>query len=897
MGIMIACRPPGMIWAFVAEGAPPSSQFTEDYRLVSMTLLFLALLAILAWVFIKLKQRGLRLANLVLADQLKNEFFSNTVKVLRNPLTGILRLSRSLQEDGAGKLDPEAHNTLNRIIASGQDLEQIVEDLETYAGVEPEKHPLVFENTNMHEVVNGSLALVSVPAAAKGVKLRNDLQARAPHVRADKPRLQHILTFLLDQVLERMEMGSIVLDGNVSGDLYTLSITGKGNLIPEMGVSDARTKVEDNQQVNLAVVKRLVDQHEGRLKIQTQEENQVVVSLSLPLARQGEQVEANKRLDPVEPNSDFLRIIPNPENFNPADFTVLIVDDDLINRRVLVNYLITANYRVREASGGEEGLGILKNEGPFDLVLLDIMMPGMTGYDMCREIRKDYPIHELPVVFLTAKDQKADLAEGFSSGANDYMAKPFDWPELLSRVRIHLQLLDIHRTLEKRIADRTRDLHARHGEMTDAMTRLETENKGWTLLESAIQAVNDKTGFYEVVHEILQQGFKLLPGAAKAVCLQWDNFQRKFTFMDTIGYELEKLEQIRFNGEALIERLTAREEPVKPGIYLGKNFEHDGQLRTDIPIPKATLAMQFTLEHAGDGYLVWDNPVNVQAFDQADVDTLSYFRIHAYQALNKAWTRQQSDLQLAEYHQSRHFMQRIQSAGRSIPKAQLPDHFTIFKSKGMTSGDLFWIREKNGTVFLSVIDSKITGFCGSFMAQTTYRLLDRAYFQFCLENPGRILENLHTEFRNDLGGGGEDENLGEELNVSLCRIERDMGRVVFASAGLPLVRVRPGEDSHQLEVLNGTPHCIGCSSPKKPRFENRELEISSGEMVYLASDGFVKQTNADNLKYGKRRFHSFLKSIADRNIATQKEMLLEELANYSGEEAQSEDIIVIGLRL
>ncbi len=68
-------------------------------------------------------------------------------------------------------------------------------------------------------------------------------------------------------------------------------------------------------------------------------------------------------------------------------------------------------------------------------------------------------------------------------------------------------------------------------------------------------------------------------------------------------------------------------------------------------------------------------------------------------------------------------------------------------------------------------------------------------------------------------------------------------------------------------------------------------------MVYLASDGFVKQTNADNLKYGKRRFHSFLKSIADRNIATQKEMLLEELANYSGEEAQSEDIIVIGLRL
>jgi two-component system sensor histidine kinase ChiS len=91
---------------------------------------------------------------------------------------------------------------------------------------------------------------------------------------------------------------------------------------------------------------------------------------------------------------------------------------------------------------GSEALKIIENES-LDLVLLDIMMPKMSGYEVCREIRKKHLASELPVIMITAKDQVTDLMEGLASGANDYLAKPFSKNELLARLRTHLNLYNI----------------------------------------------------------------------------------------------------------------------------------------------------------------------------------------------------------------------------------------------------------------------------------------------------------------------------------------------------------------------------------------------------------------------------------------------------------------------
>jgi two-component system sensor histidine kinase ChiS len=106
---------------------------------------------------------------------------------------------------------------------------------------------------------------------------------------------------------------------------------------------------------------------------------------------------------------------------------------------VLSNYLSLVGYRVTTATSGQKALD-LAQATPFDLILLDVMMPHLSGYDVCQRLRDRYPLQQLPIVMLTAKNQVVDLVTAFERGANDYLTKPFIKAELLARIRTHLQL-------------------------------------------------------------------------------------------------------------------------------------------------------------------------------------------------------------------------------------------------------------------------------------------------------------------------------------------------------------------------------------------------------------------------------------------------------------------------
>ncbi|MGH7456017.1 MAG: response regulator, partial [bacterium] len=126
-----------------------------------------------------------------------------------------------------------------------------------------------------------------------------------------------------------------------------------------------------------------------------------------------------------------------------ALFHILIVDDEPVNQQVLANHLTLGKYRFSQSYNGEEALRAM-DKTKFDLVLLDVMMPRMSGYEVCQRLRQKYLPAELPVIMVTAKDQVQDLIEGLSSGANDYLAKPFSKDELLARIKTHLNLLKIN---------------------------------------------------------------------------------------------------------------------------------------------------------------------------------------------------------------------------------------------------------------------------------------------------------------------------------------------------------------------------------------------------------------------------------------------------------------------
>jgi len=141
-------------------------------------------------------------------------------------------------------------------------------------------------------------------------------------------------------------------------------------------------------------------------------------------------------------------------NENPS---VLIVDDVMENIQVVVSHLRGEEYDLRFATDGQQALESLA-AGPVDLILLDVMMPEIDGFEVCRRVKADPRLKDIPVVFLTAKTDPESLLRGFQSGGVDYITKPFNPDELLARVRTHLRLHRTERDLRGLLASRDRFL-------------------------------------------------------------------------------------------------------------------------------------------------------------------------------------------------------------------------------------------------------------------------------------------------------------------------------------------------------------------------------------------------------------------------------------------------------
>ena len=133
-------------------------------------------------------------------------------------------------------------------------------------------------------------------------------------------------------------------------------------------------------------------------------------------------------------------------SINPEDYTILAVDDIATNIMLLKAVLSRAKYKIVTASGGNEALEKAAKESP-DLILLDIMMPDMDGYEVIRHLKADPALQDIPVIFLTALHNPEDIVKGFKLGASDYVSKPFNHEELITRVSHHIYLAAAQRTI------------------------------------------------------------------------------------------------------------------------------------------------------------------------------------------------------------------------------------------------------------------------------------------------------------------------------------------------------------------------------------------------------------------------------------------------------------------
>ncbi len=434
-------------------------------------------------------------------DRIKDEFLANTSHELRTPLNGIIGIADSMIDGATGPLNATQISNLSMVTYSGRRLAQLIDDILDFAKLKHNTIELNLKPIGIKEITDIVVTLCQPLVTQKGLVLINSISPELPPVDGDENRVQQILYNLVGNAIKFTQRGQIEITGEIlsTADEHfrevnaetreaiaqsdskqlaiTISDTGIG--IPPQNISQIFESFKQGDGsisreyggtgLGLAVTKRLVELHGGQIWVKSHAGQGSQFTFTLPLSQN------SPEFYPVPMPSDRLasrllptRSYPDSDSYsglnisagttsnnsselsiNNGEFKILIVDDEPINLQVLINHLSLHNYSLIQATNGREALEKIQNGFHPDLVILDVMMPHMSGYEVCEKIRERFPAAQLPVVMLTAKDRVSDVVEGLSAGANDYLVKPVSKQELLARIKTQLQLSNINNSLRR----------------------------------------------------------------------------------------------------------------------------------------------------------------------------------------------------------------------------------------------------------------------------------------------------------------------------------------------------------------------------------------------------------------------------------------------------------------
>lgn len=619
-------------------------------------LIYVFCFSVIVWSYIRMQMKKIaqersvneRLREL---DKLKDDFLANTSHELRTPLNGMVGLAESLEAGAAGEVSDPVRMNLRMIIHSGKRLASLVNDILDFSSLKHNNLRIHPTPLNLRQQVDTVAMMSRSLIGMKDLDVTNVVDEFLPAVLADENRLQQILYNLIGNAIKFTDSGVVTISARVIDGTVEICIrdTGVGIDAGKLGsIFESFEQCESHfdRQYNgaglgLAVTKELVELHGGSIWAESTAKVGSSFYFTLPIT---DATVAYGQMLPNTLSQAFLTSsydrqaqsgalgVPLRMPSLPAEgtfihsghqFRILIVDDEAVNRHVLVNHLSLHHYRIVEAASGRDALETLDNQGPFDLVLLDIMMPRMSGYEVCARIRKTHPIADLPIIFLTAKNLISDLVDGFDVGANDFLSKPVSKGELLSRVRTHLQLLDVHRHLENKIRERTQAVE-------QANTVLET-------LDGIVATINQEVIFERLVDVLLREACRLFSAADRAIYWSYDQQAEVFEPTASYGYHSSQLQSLKIDRKVLFDRYCRRTMRIEQDIYIlspNKKTAGNSELR-ELPLSQAELVLAVSFDDVIVGFLSLINLSAYDAFSQYDVDTIVRFHAHIKSALLK----------------------------------------------------------------------------------------------------------------------------------------------------------------------------------------------------------------------------------------------------------------------
>lgn len=386
------------------------------------------------------EEKKFLLTKLQAVDRLKDEFMANTSHELRTPLNGIINIAQGMLHNIR---NVEQQQNLSLIISSGKRLANLVNDILDYSKLKHNDIKLNIEAIELHSFLDGILAVFRSINPHQGVELLNEIPKTLPPIKADYNRLVQIFYNLMGNATKFTTAGQIIASANLRGAMIEICIADTGIGIPPDKLEDifvsfeqidsSITRKYEGTGLGLSITKHLVELQGGTIRVESAPGRGSKFYFCLPIAAAEPYKVRNIERAAHVPGE--LVSVTLPLKLGQEGPHILLVDDDLTNLYAAAAILGQEGYTLSAVTDAKEALAIIKRNLSLSLVILDVMMPGISGYELCREIRKSKSVFDLPVLMLTAKTGVSDIVAGFDAGANDYLPKPFVAEELVARVR------------------------------------------------------------------------------------------------------------------------------------------------------------------------------------------------------------------------------------------------------------------------------------------------------------------------------------------------------------------------------------------------------------------------------------------------------------------------------
>ena len=394
--------------------------------------------------FKKIEELSLKL---LAFDKRKDEFLAKTSHELRTPLHGIINIAELLLQDREENMSVHQKEGIIAIHSIGKRLATLINDIVDVSKIkygELRIYPVTVDIKTVGQMI---LDVFKVIQPDKPLNLINQIPHDLPLVYVDENRLKQIFYNLVDNAMKYTDSGKVELSGCVQGEFVIISVRDTGSGIPPEKfeeIFDSFHQLEDHMTsenpgigLGLTITKQLVELHGGTIRIESTVGEGSCFTFTLPVAtpEQSMQIDVQTPVSPAHTHLMADLSFSTPYKLlKESAHTVLIVDDEYTNLKVLLNALDSMGYSVIAAKNGQEALEVLHSHPTIDLVILDLMMPRISGIDVCRTIRSSHKLTEIPVLILTAAGQISDILASFEAGANDFLQKPVELPELKARV-------------------------------------------------------------------------------------------------------------------------------------------------------------------------------------------------------------------------------------------------------------------------------------------------------------------------------------------------------------------------------------------------------------------------------------------------------------------------------